>query len=73
MAYLLPKILLVLCVASLAFAQNTVITPDPSWSDYKPKSCCPTAFNLFGNYCVQCTAPLFWDAATGRCASCKPD
>ena len=70
MAYLLAKIFVFVCIASIALAQ---VNPDPSWSDYKPKQCCPTTFSLFGNYCVQCAAPLFWDATTGRCSSCPSD
>jgi len=70
MAYLLAKIFVLVCVASIAAAQ---VNPDPSWSDYKPKTCCPTAYSVFGNYCVQCTAPLFFDASVGRCSSCPSD
>ncbi len=76
MAYLLAKIFVFLCVASIAASQQTapqVINPDSSWSTYQLKKCCPTDFSVFGNYCIQCTAPLFWDAASGRCASCPSD
>ena len=75
MAYLLAKIFVFLCVASIAVSQSTVtvINPDPSWSTYQLKQCCPSGFNIFGNYCIQCAEPLFWDAISGRCASCPSD
>ncbi len=74
MAYLLAKIFVVLCIASIAASQSAqVINPDSSWSTYQLKQCCPTGFSIFGNYCIQCTAPLFWDVASGRCASCPSD
>ena len=76
MAYLLAKVFVFLCVASIVASQTTTVTvvnPDPSWSTYQAKQCCPSGFNIFGNYCIQCTAPLFWDVVTGRCASCPSD
>ena len=70
MAYLLAKIFVVLCVASIATAQAQFSSPDASWSTFQVKSCCPTGYNEIGNYCVKCTAPLFFDAISGKCNSC---
>lgn len=68
MAYLLAKIFVVVCVASIAASQFA--SPDASWSTFQVKSCCPAGYNEIGNYCVKCNAPLFWDAVSGKCQSC---
>ena len=68
MAYLLAKICVILLISSLAAAQ--ISAPDNSWSNYQVKSCCPTGYTEFGNYCVKCASTLFFDALTGKCASC---
>ncbi len=61
-----------LCILSV-FAQTTVPQPDPSWDDYKVKSCCPQGFIEVRNYCVQCTAPNVFDAIDLRCRPCPAD
>ena len=68
MAYLSGKIFVVLCIATIAASQFA--SPDASWSNFQVKSCCPTGYNEIGDYCVKCTAPLFWDALSGKCQSC---
>ena len=72
MAYLVGKITLISILVLLAQAQDTktVPTPDPSWDDYRVKSCCPKDFIEVRNYCVQCSAPNVFDAVNQVCTPC---
>ncbi len=44
MAYLPEKIIIFGLITLLAVSQTTLPSPDPSWDDYKVKSCCPKGF-----------------------------
>ena len=72
MAYLVGKIALISIFVLLAQAQGTqtVPTPDPSWDDYRVKSCCPKDFIEVRNYCVQCSAPNVFDPVNQVCTPC---
>ena len=48
-------------------ASKTFPNPDPSWTEYQVKSCCPRGFYEVLNYCVRCTAPNIYDAVDQRC------
>jgi len=75
MAYLIEKVAIFAVLVLVASAQGlkTVPTPDPSWDDYKVKSCCNPGFVEVANYCVQCTAPNVFDSIDNRCRPCPAD
>ena len=52
---------------------RTIPSPDPSWDDYRVKSCCPKGFMEVLNYCVQCTAPNVFDSIDQKCRPCPAD
>ena len=54
-------------------ATKTFPNPDPSWTEYQVKSCCPRGFYEVLNYCVRCTAPNVYDAVDQRCKPCPQD
>lgn len=54
-------------------ALRTFPNPDPSWTEYQVKSCCPRGFNEVLNYCVKCTPPNVFDVADQRCKPCPAD
>lgn len=75
MAYLVGKLAIFALFVLIASAQagKTIPTADPSWDDYKPKSCCPQGFIEVSNYCAQCTAPNVFDSIDQRCKPCPAD
>lgn len=54
-------------------ASRTFPNPDPSWSKFQVKSCCPQGFYEVLNYCVRCKAPNVFDAIDSRCKPCPQD
>ena len=75
MAYLVAKLALFAVFVMLVSAQGakTFPSPDPSWDDYKVKSCCQQGFIEVNNYCAQCNAPNVFDAVERRCRPCPFD
>lgn len=69
------KITILAMIVLLAHSQGskTIPSPDPSWDDYKLKSCCPKGFMEVSNYCVQCTAPNVFDSIDQKCRPCPAD
>jgi hypothetical protein len=73
MSNLVAKLaILSLCLFAV-FTQTTIPQPDPSWDDYKIKSCCPKDFIEVKNYCVQCSPPNVFDSIDLRCRPCPAD
>lgn len=74
MASTVLKAFLLVAVFSCIFAQDTGAktfpAPDPSWTEYQVKSCCPKGFLEVLNYCVKCTAPNVFDPVDQKCKPC---
>lgn len=73
MTHSVAKLAIFSLLLIVAFTQVTFPKPDPSWDDYKVKSCCPKDFIEVKNYCVQCTAPNVFDAVDLKCRPCPAD
>ena len=52
---------------------KTFPNPDPSWTEYQVKACCPRGFNEVLNYCVRCKAPNVYDSVDQACKPCPQD
>ena len=73
MSQVIIKTALLALLVLFVHSQTTIPQPDPSWSEYKVKSCCPQGFLEVKNYCVQCTAPNVFDPIDQRCRPCPAD
>lgn len=67
------KTAIVALILLFVHSQTTIPQPDPSWDDYKIKSCCSKGFIEVKNYCVQCTAPNVFDSIDQKCRPCPAD
>lgn len=64
---------LVAATAPNPAASKTFPNPDPSWTEYQVKSCCPRGFFEVLNYCVRCVAPNVFDPVVQKCQPCPQD